>query len=94
MPDDPDVALQNIVYSGLLGTKMNLNSIAIGLGLEHVECESEQVPGLVYRLEDLDVVLLLFGSGKVVITGGKDPDDAHRALYAVRKELDTLVPLS
>lgn len=94
MPDDPDVAVQNIVSSGDLGTKLNLNAIAIGLGLEHVEYEPEQFPGLVYRLEDYDVVLLLFGSGKVVITGGKDPDDAHQALDAVRKELDTLELLS
>lgn len=94
MPDEPDVAVQNIVSSGDLGTNLNLNAIAIGLGLEHVEYEPEQFPGLVYRLEDDDVVLLLFGSGKVVITGGKDPDDAHRALDAVRKELDTLGLLS
>jgi len=30
------------------------------------------VPGLVYRLDDPDVVALLFGSGKLVITGGKE----------------------
>jgi transcription initiation factor TFIID TATA-box-binding protein len=94
MPDEPDVAVQNIVSSGDLGTNLNLNAIAIGLGLEHVEYEPEQFPGLVYRLEDDDVVLLLFGSGKVVITGGNDPDDAHRALDAVRQELDALGLLS
>jgi transcription initiation factor TFIID TATA-box-binding protein len=94
MPDELDIAVQNIVSSGDLGTKLNLNAIAIGLGLEHVEYEPEQFPGLVYRLEEDDVVLLLFGSGKVVITGGKDPDDAHRALDTVRKELDTLGLLS
>jgi transcription initiation factor TFIID TATA-box-binding protein len=94
VPDEPDVTVQNIVSSGDLGTRLNLNAIAIGLGLEHVEYEPEQFPGLVYRLEDHDVVLLLFGSGKVVITGGKYPDDAHRALDAVRKELDTLGLLS
>lgn len=80
--------------SGDLGTELNLNAIAIGLGLEHVEYEPEQFPGLVYRVEDHDVVLLLFGSGKVVITGGKEPDEAHRALDAVREELDALGLLS
>jgi transcription initiation factor TFIID TATA-box-binding protein len=94
VPDEPDVAVQNIVSSGDLGTKLNLNAIAIGLGLEHVEYEPEQFPGLVYRLEDDSVVLLLFGSGKVVITGGEEPEDAHRALDAVRKELDALGLLS
>jgi transcription initiation factor TFIID TATA-box-binding protein len=94
VPADPDVTVQNIVSSGDLGTELNLSAIAIGLGLEHVEYEPEQFPGLVYRLEDHDIVLLLFGSGKVVVTGGKDPDDAHRALEAVRKELDALGLLS
>jgi hypothetical protein len=28
--------------------------------------------------------------GKIVITGGKDPGDAHQALDAVREELDAL----
>ncbi|RXK48045.1 TATA-box-binding protein [Halorientalis pallida] len=90
VPDEPDVTVQNIVSSGDLGTNLNLNAMAIGLGLEQVEYEPEQFPGLVYRLENHDVVLLLFGSGKVVITGGKDPGDAHRALDAVREELDAL----
>jgi transcription initiation factor TFIID TATA-box-binding protein len=90
VPDEPDVAVQNIVSSGDLGTDLNLNAMAIGLGLEDVEYEPEQFPGLVYRPEDHDVVLLLFGSGKVVITGATEPDDAHRALDVVRKELDVL----
>jgi transcription initiation factor TFIID TATA-box-binding protein len=94
VPDEPNVAVQNIVSSGDLGTDLNLNAIAIGLGLANVEYEPEQFPGLVYRLEDHDVVLLLFGSGKVVITGGKEPDEAHQALDAVREELDALGLLS
>jgi transcription initiation factor TFIID TATA-box-binding protein len=49
---------------------------------------------LVYRLEDHDVVLLLFGSGKVVITGGKEPEEAHQALDSVREELESLGLLS
>jgi transcription initiation factor TFIID TATA-box-binding protein len=90
VPDDPEVVVQNIVSSGDLGTNLNLNAIAIGLGLESVEYEPEQFPGLVYRLDDPDVVLLLFGSGKVVITGGKETDEARKALESVRTELDSL----
>jgi transcription initiation factor TFIID TATA-box-binding protein len=54
-----------------LGEALNLEAIAIGLGLEAVEYEPEQFPGLVYRLDDPDVVALLFGTGKMVITGTK-----------------------
>ena len=48
--DDPAITVQNIVVSGDLGETLNLNAIAIGLGLESIEYEPEQFPGLVYRL--------------------------------------------
>ncbi len=35
--------------------------------------EPELFPGLVYRMVDPKVVLLIFVSGKIVITGAKDP---------------------
>ncbi|MFB6160878.1 MAG: TATA-box-binding protein, partial [Haloferacaceae archaeon] len=67
-----------------------LNAIAIGLGLENIEYEPEQFPGLVYRLEEPDVVALLFGSGKLVITGGKRPEDAAEAVDVIVSRLDEL----
>src|SRR6056297_2230803 len=90
MDNTPEIKIQNIVSSADLDHALNLNAIAIGLGLEHIEYEPEQFPGLAYRLEEPDVVALLFGSGKLVVTGGTSPDDAHQALDAVREELDTL----
>jgi len=85
---DPDVEVQNIVASSDLETKINLNAIAISLGLEKVEYEPEQFPGLVYRIDDPKVVVLLFGSGKLVCTGAKQPDDVKRAVEKITEELD------
>jgi len=90
IPPSPPVDVQNIVCSADLDQPLNLNAIAIGLGLEDVEYEPEQFPGLVYRLEDPDVVVLLFGSGKLVITGGSDPDDAEYALEIIHERLTDL----
>ncbi|WP_114579481.1 TATA-box-binding protein [Saliphagus sp. LR7] len=90
VPEEPDVTVQNIVTSGDLGTSLNLNAIAIGLGLEAVEYEPEQFPGLVYRSDELDVVVLLFGSGKLVITGGSKPTDAEDAITTIHARLDDL----
>ncbi|GAB7011324.1 TATA-box-binding protein [Halorubrum trueperi] len=86
----PDIEIQNIVSSGNLNHTLNLNAIAIGLGLEHIEYEPEQFPGLVYRLDEPDVVALLFGSGKLVITGGKQLDDAEQALTVIENRLTDL----
>ncbi|CCQ36681.1 TATA-binding transcription initiation factor [Natronomonas moolapensis 8.8.11] len=86
----PTITVQNIVSSADLRAQLNLNAIAIGFGLEDVEYEPEQFPGLVYRLDTPDVVTLLFGSGKVVITGAKTPDAAEEALKKVSGELSEL----
>lgn len=88
--DNPEVTVQNIVASANLGYDLNLNAIAIGLGLENIEYEPEQFPGLVYRLDDPEVVVLLFGSGKLVVTGGEKPDDADRAVDRIVSELKDL----
>ena len=89
-PDDPDFIVQNIVASADLGQRLNLNAIAIGLGLESVEYEPEQFPGLVYRLDDPPVVVLLFGSGKAVITGGKTREMEEHAVDVIEDRLSEL----
>lgn len=88
--DEPEIEIQNIVSCADLGHKLNLNAIAIGLGLEHIEYEPEQFPGLVYRLDEPSVVALLFGSGKLVITGGKRIEDAEQALKVIEERLTDL----
>lgn len=90
IPAKPDITIQNIVASADLHTVLNLNAIAIGLGLENIEYEPEQFPGLVYRLSTPKVVMLLFGSGKLVVTGGKKPEDAEAAVEKIVEELDGL----
>ena len=88
--EDHEIVVQNIVTSADLGRDLNLNAMAIGLGLENIEYEPEQFPGLVYRLDNPDVVVLLFGSGKLVITGGKEPEDAKGAIEKVTSRLEEL----
>ncbi|WP_298665021.1 TATA-box-binding protein [uncultured Methanofollis sp.] len=82
--------IQNIVTSADLGKPINLNKIAIGFNLDRIEYEPEQFPGLVYRLEEPKVVVLLFGSGKLIITGGKRPEDARLAVQKIMSDLSNL----
>lgn len=84
---EPKIDVQNIVASSDLGQEINLNTVAITLGLEKVEYEPEQFPGLVYRLDSPKVVVLLFGSGKMVCTGAKVPEDVDRAVKKIAAEL-------
>jgi transcription initiation factor TFIID TATA-box-binding protein len=86
-PRRPHAEVQNIVASSYLGQETNLNAIAMSLGLERVEYEPEQFPGLVYRMNEPKVVLLIFGSGKVVCTGGKRPQEIEAAVANFTAEL-------
>ncbi len=90
VPEAPPIEVQNIVASIDFGHQLNLNAIAIGLGLEMVEYEPEQFPGLVYRLEEPSAVALLFGSGKAVVTGAKTTNDVTLATNAVEVRLTDL----
>ena len=87
LDSEPKIEVQNIVASSDLGQKINLNVIAITLGLDRVEYEPEQFPGLVYRLDEPKVVLLLFGSGKLVCAGARVPLQIEQAVEKITKEL-------
>lgn len=90
---EPDIIVQNIVATANLNAVLNLSSIAIGLGLENIEYEPEVFPGLVYRIDQPKVVLLIFGSGKIVITGCKKPEDAEAAVEHIVSELKSIAML-
>jgi len=83
----PKIQVQNIVATANLESAIKLDWIAITLGLDRVEYEPEQFPGLVYRLEEPRVVILLFSSGKLVCTGARRPADVELAVQKVTKEL-------
>ena len=84
---DPEVTVQNMVATVDLKAKLNLTTIALSLGMENIEYEPEQFPGLVYRIDDPKVVALLFATGKVVCTGAKKREDIVRAVERIQTDL-------
>lgn len=85
-----DIVIQNIVAISDLGTELNLNEVAMGLGLENIEYEPEQFPGLVYRIKDPKVAMLIFGSGKIVCAGARKTEDVSLAVDKLSEELRSL----
>lgn len=73
----------NIVFTADLHTDINLNELCVKLGFESIEYEPEQFPGLVYRLDS--GVILVFSSGKLVLTGFTQPEDAKQAYSRIRE---------
>ena len=79
--------VQNLVCTTVLGGELNLNALAIGLGLEQTEYEPEQFPGLIYRNPDFECVVLVFSTGKAVITGSSDLEEAEVVSKFLKEEL-------
>jgi len=81
----PRVQIQNIVAGGDIHAYVNLEKAAYFL--EDSMYEPEQFPGLIHRMRDPRVVLLIFSSGKMVITGAKEESEVERAVNNVAKQL-------
>jgi len=50
--------------------------------------EPEQFPGLIYRMDEPKVVMLLFASGNFVCTGAKKEEEVYLAVTKLQKILE------
>ncbi len=82
----PELKIQNIVASASLGGTIDLERAAFELG--KTMYEPEQFPGLIYRMDDPKVVILLFASGKLVCTGAKREQDVYEAVNKLHEILE------
>ena len=82
----PDLKVVNIVASVTLGGKVDLEQ-AVGK-LVHTMYEPEQFPGLIYRMDEPKVVILIFGSGNLVCTGAKKEQDVYDAVHKLHRILE------
>ncbi len=83
--DKPKVNVQNIVASGAINLRLNLNLLA--LELENTEYEPEQFPGLVYKLIEPTATFLLFSNGKLVCTGTKNKKQLEESMKQLSKNI-------
>jgi transcription initiation factor TFIID TATA-box-binding protein len=81
----PRVQVQNIVAGGDLHAYVNLEKAAYYL--EDCMYEPEQFPGLIHRMRNPRVVLLIFSSGKMVITGAKEESEVEQAVKQIAEKL-------
>ncbi len=84
----PRIQIQNIVASGDINYYVNLEKASYLL--ENSMYEPEQFPGLIYRMREPSVVLLIFSSGKMVITGAKEEREVEEAVYKIAAKLKEL----
>merc|ERR1712216_206194 len=74
--------VQNVVASCDVQFPIRLEGLA-DVHQKLCSYEPELFPGLVYRMQKPKIVLLIFVSGKVVLTGGKSPEDLYEGFKMI-----------
>lgn len=89
-----DILIQNIVVSYTVEREFDLSVVAVAFGLNNVEYEPEQFPGLIYRSHGGNSTALIFASGEVVVTGASTylgviqaRDELHERLEEIGIEI-------
>ncbi len=82
----PELKIVNIVATANMGGMIDLEKTAYQL--RRTMYEPEQFPGLIYRMDEPKVVILIFTSGKLVCTGAKKEEDVYEAVSKLHKKLE------
>jgi transcription initiation factor TFIID TATA-box-binding protein len=82
----PELKIQNIVASASLGGRIDLEQAVSSLA--KTMYEPEQFPGLIYRMDEPKVVILIFASGNLVCTGAKKEQDVYDAVHKLHESLE------
>jgi transcription initiation factor TFIID TATA-box-binding protein len=82
----PELKIQNIVASASLGGRIDLE-LAVST-LVKTMYEPEQFPGLIYRMDEPKVVILIFASGNLVCTGAKKEQDVYDAVNKLHESVE------
>ena len=80
------ISIENVVATATLNQNLDLGGIV--RVFPGVEYRPEQFPGLIYRMDDPKVVILIFTSGKLVCTGAKKETEVHRAVSKLQETLE------
>ncbi len=85
IPGKPEIKVVNMVASANLLGRIELEEAAYSL--DRTMYEPEQFPGLIYRMDEPKVVILLFATGKLVCTGATKEEDVYEAVAKLHKNL-------
>ena len=81
----PEIKVVNMVASADLFGRIKLEEATYSLG--KTMYEPEQFPGIIYRMEEPKVVILIFASGKIVCPGATKEEDVYKAVAKLHKQL-------
>jgi len=88
--EDPKIIIQNIVASIKLKSNLILADVLKLLPSENIEYNPDEFPGVVYRLDEMSIVILIFSSGKIVCAGAKTMEEVTTAFNSIKEALSSL----
>ena len=84
------IEIQNIIASTDVERELHLSSISKGLIMDHVNYKPEEFPGLMYKMDDLGAVVIVFSSGRIVSTGSRTIEGASKAIELMKDKLSSI----
>ncbi len=75
-----DVKIENMIYKFTFNQEIDLVCFTEHVKGPRIEYNPKNFPGIIYRVGDPRVTLMIFDSGKVMCVGAKIRDDVDRAL--------------
>lgn len=85
--DEYDIQIKNMVFTRTLEKPINLAKVALDFGLENVDYEPEEFPGLIFKIEKPSSTFILFESGKIICTGSGSIEEAEHAFRILERKL-------
>jgi transcription initiation factor TFIID TATA-box-binding protein len=82
--EEVDISINNVVARANAGQVLDLPALQPHLGYEKTEYEPEQFPALVYQL---CCTVLIFSSGKVILTGANKTEQNKKAFSELKDKL-------
>jgi transcription initiation factor TFIID TATA-box-binding protein len=90
------ITVNNVVGDGILPYKIPLHILAKNLVKNNKgKCsyEPEIFPGIIFQMDEVKVTALIFASGKIVITGGKNTGDVKKGFELTMKYITEMPPV-
>jgi transcription initiation factor TFIID TATA-box-binding protein len=81
----PKIEIVNMVGTADVGGVIDLETASDIL--DNTMYEPEQFPGMIYRMKEPKIVILIFASGKLVITGARNEEQVSFAAEEIRSIL-------
>ncbi|MFB6187962.1 MAG: TATA-box-binding protein C [Halobacteriaceae archaeon] len=92
-PQDVAFEINNVVGSGSVGREVALEPLETDLEIEETVYNPENFPALRCKLNEHDATVLLYRSGKIIITGANSVEGANDAYDDFQSVLNNLFDL-